>query len=46
MKLTLIAIALLASVRSSAQNHELAFTLGGTANDLTSALKVGTPSGK
>lgn len=46
MKLTLIAIALLALVRSSAQNHELAFTLGGTANDLKSALKVGTPSGK
>ncbi len=46
MRLTLIAIALLASVRSSAQNHELAFTLGGTANDLKSALKVGTTSGK
>lgn len=47
MKTFPVAFALLAlSLPAVAQNHELAFTLGGTANDLKSTLKVRTTSGK
>ncbi len=47
MKRTLIALGLLALAAPAwAQKHELAFTLGSTANDLKTAVNVRTTSGK